>query len=51
MEKTGCYRFMADYLEMVKVAAYRLKYMYLKIFNFHLEEAIILTKITRTSLI
>ncbi len=33
---------------MVKVSAYRLKYIYPQIYNFHLEEAIILTKITRT---
>ena len=48
MGKTACSRFMANYLMMVKVSAYRLKYIQLQIYNFHLEEAIILTKITRT---
>ena len=44
MEKTGCYRFMANYLMMVKVSAYRLKYIHLQIYNFHLEEATFLSK-------
>ena len=33
---------------MVKVAAYRLKYIHLQIYNFHLEEATFLDKITGT---
>jgi len=35
---------MANYLMMVKVAAYRLKYIHLQIYNFHLEEATFLSK-------
>ena len=33
---------------MVKVSAYRLKYILLQIYNFHLEEAAFLNKITGT---
>ena len=33
---------------MVKVSAYRLKYIHLQIYNFHLEEAAFLNKITGT---
>ena len=39
---------MANYLMMVKVSAYRLKYIHPQIYNFHLEEATFLDKITRT---
>ena len=35
---------MANYLGMVKVSAYRLKYIHLQIYNFHLEEATFLSK-------
>ena len=48
MEKTACCRFMANYLGMVKVSAYILKYIHLQINNFHLEEATFLDKITGT---
>jgi len=48
MEKTACCRFMANYLGMVKVSAYILKYIHLQIYNFHLEEATFLDKITGT---